>query len=308
MVTTFAQAGFAPAYPLELGIQLGTSHFLGDLGGQRGIGRPFLRDTELKAIRPIIGVFGRYNVGAHFAARLDLNFLMLAGNDSWAGENLGFSGTTLAQDDAWYRFYRNLNFRTNVFEANIAGEIIPYNFELGGGYQEYSVLSPYVFIGVGLYHFNPQGLSPSGSWVPLKPLATEGQGIVDGRVPYSLWQINVPMGFGLKWMYNDAWALSLEVGHRLTFTDYIDDVSTDYVDPTIFTSNLNPTDAALASIMARKSLLIDPGKVNGFVSAPGEQRGDPKDNDSYYTISLRFSYFIDPGSIGGGQRYGCPVW
>jgi hypothetical protein len=102
--------------------------------------------------------------------------------------------------------------------------------------------------------------------------------------------------------------MALEVNHRLTFTDYIDDVSTDYVDPQVFIDNMPIDQANMAIRMARRSVEVDPGFINGEVSAPGEQRGDPKDNDSFYTINIRFSYLIDPASFGGGRRYGCPVW
>jgi hypothetical protein len=314
-----AQSGYKPTYPFEIGLQLGTAIFLGDLGGQVGIGRPFLRDTDLGAFQPTVGVFGRWNIGAYFSARLDLNYLMLKGDDRWAGAGkrdqfTGDQPRIIGMDDSWFRWYRQLDFRSRVFEASIAAEIIPYNFELGGGYQDYSVISPYGFVGLGIFNFKPQGTGPDGGWIDLKPLSTEGQGLVDanniplGRPEYKLTQLNVPIGFGVKWIYNDQWALSMEVNHRLTFTDYIDDLSTDYIDPQIFYDNMTPDKADVAAFMARKSILVDPGNVNGIVSSPNEQRGDPKDNDSYYTITIRFSYFIDPNSMGGGRRYGCPVW
>lgn len=304
----FSQNGYRPAYPLEVGVQAGTSQFLGDLGGQPGIGKGFIIDTDIQSVRPTFGIFGRYNIGGHFAARLDLSYLQFHGSDNLAGE--GFSATSSRDgvDDAWYRYYRNLNFRSHVFEASIAAEIIPYNFELGGGYKNYSVLSPYGFIGVGVFAFNPEALY-NGNWIELKPLSTEGQGLVDGRAPYDLVQLNIPMGFGVKWSYNDTWALALEVNHRMTFTDYIDDVSGDYVtDESIFDANMDPTTANLAKALARRSTELDPGNVNGIVTAPGEQRGDPKDNDAYYTVTIRFSFYIDTDNMGGGRRYGCPVW
>ncbi|MCH2042627.1 MAG: DUF6089 family protein [Saprospiraceae bacterium] len=301
----FSQAGYQPMYPLEIGLQVGTSQFLGDLGGQKGIGRPFLRDTDFGQIRPTVGIYGRYNVGAHFAARVDLSFLQVSGNDADAGT--GFSPETKGSDGAWFRYYRNLSFRSNIFEAAVAAEVIPYNFELGGGYSGYSVLSPYGFIGIGVFNFRPQALY-NGVWTDLHPLRTEGQGFIDGRAPYSLTQMNIPLGLGIKWTYNDTWSISLEVNHRITFTDYIDDVSTDYVDPQVFLDNFPEDRAQIAIDLARRSVELDPGEVHGYVTAPNEQRGDPKDNDSYYTINVRFSYHIDPRSVGSGRRYGCPVW
>jgi len=312
--TAYSQAGYQPMYPLEIGVQVGTSHFLGDLGGQRGIGRPFLRDTDFGTLRPNFGVFARYNMGANFSARLDVNYLQLSGDDALAGssdfslENRGTDPSGAGIDGAWFRWYRNLHFRTRVFEASIGAEIIPYNFELGGGYYGYSVLSPYGFVGIGVFNFKPQARDENQVWRDLQPLRTEGQGFVEGRVPYALTQMNIPLGVGIKWTYNDTWALGLEVNHRLTFTDYIDDVSTDYVDPTIFEDNFDAETAAIATFMARRSTELDPGETYGYITAPNEQRGDPKDNDSYYSITLRFSYYLDPRGGGGAGRYGCPVW
>jgi hypothetical protein len=305
---SFSQNGYRPTYALEIGIQAGTSQFLGDLGGQPGIGKGFIIDTDIESVRPTFGIFGRYNIGGHFAARLDLSYLQFHGNDQSAG--LGFAATSSRDnvDDAWFRYYRNLNFRTHVFEASVAAEIIPYNFEVSGGQRNFSIISPYVFIGVGIFAFNPEALY-NGTWVELKPLSTEGQGIVDGRAPYDLVQLNIPMGFGVKWSYNDTWSAALEINHRMTFTDYIDDVSGDYVtDESIFDQNLDPTTASLAKALARRSGEIDPGGINSIVTAPGEQRGDPKDNDAYYTVTIRFSFYIDTDNLGGSKRYGCPVW
>jgi hypothetical protein len=304
---SWAQPGYKPMYPLEIGIAAGTSTFLGDLGGAAGIGRPFLRDTDFKALRPTFGAFLRYNLGANFSARVELSYLGLRGDDAWAGKGFDAADPTQGGDDAFFRYYRNLSFRSRVYEAIVVGEIIPYNFELGGGYQGYSVLSPYALVGFGVFNFRPQA-QHDGQWVDLKPLSTEGQGLVTGRAPYKLTQMCVPVGFGVKWSYNDVWAIGLEVNHRITFTDYIDDVSTNYIDPQIFADKFPSDKAALATIMAQRSNEIDPGGVNQHISAKGEQRGDPKDNDSYYTITLRASYFLPPGSFGGGKRFGCPVW
>lgn len=316
----FSQNGYRPAYPLEIGLQAGTSQFLGDLGGQYGIGKGFITDTDIQSVRPTFGIFGRYNIGGHFAVRLDLSYLQLHGDDRLAGgENANFSGSTKPVvgsnpngtdrvEDSWFRYYRNLSFRSHVFDMNVAAEIIPYNFELGGGYKNYSVLSPYVFIGIGLFAFNPEA-QHNGAWVELKPLRTEGQGYVDGRAEYDLVQLNIPMGFGLKWAYNDTWTLALEINHRITFTDYIDDVSTDYVkDESVYSKNMPKGTAALAMAMARRSGEIDPGGVHSYITKPGEQRGDPKDNDSYYTVTVRFGFYIDTDNMGGSRRYGCPVW
>ena len=324
-LTTFvvnAQKGYEPPYPFEIGGHIGTSMFLGELGGQSGVGTPFIRDTDLKSTRFNVGLFGRWNIARYFSARFEFNYLSIHGDDKLAGKgaNGQFSPTIPDYTDmSWYRFYRNLNFRSHVIETFVAAEIIPYNFELGGGYQGYSVLSPYGFVGIGGFYFNPQGYYEArGEWVNLKPLKTEGQGLVDGVKNYSLVQLNLPMGFGLKWNYDDKWTLAFEVNHRMTFTDYIDDVSTNYVDQALLTANLPSNLVAPAIAMADRSVEIDPTNevYNTYRLQPtyaGQQRGDARDYDSYYTLTVRFSYYLGYGKSlipksGLRSRYSCPVW
>ena len=85
------------------------------------------------------------------------------------------------------------------------------------------------------FRFNPKGqyIDPNGNktWVDLKPLRTEGQGIGNhpNRPQYSLTKRNTPYGIGLKYFFSDKFNLSFEIVSRKTFTDYIDDVSRTYI-------------------------------------------------------------------------------
>lgn len=299
---TAAQRDYYALQAFEIGVQAGTSHFLGDLGGGRGIGRPFIRDTDFSAIRPALGLFGRYNVGANFSARLDFNYVMLSGDDKFTGD--GTPPELFATE--WYRYYRNLSFRSRVFEMSLSSEVVPYNFVLG---RDNHVIAPYLSFGLGIMNFNPQA-EYEGEWVDLQPLGTEGQNNPSlNRRPYRLTEAILPLGFGAKWTYMDTWTLSLEVTHRVTFTDYIDDVSTTYVSADELRAGL-PADAGnLAVELANRTDEVTdyPGRYP-FVAAPNAQRGDPKDNDSYYTITLRFGYVIEAGALGGGGRTSCPAW
>jgi hypothetical protein len=151
-------------------------------------------------------------------------------------------------------------------------------------------LSPYALVGIGLYNFKPQGLTSDGAWVDLKPLKTEGQGLVDGRIPYKLTQLNVPIGFGLKWTYNDTWSMALEVNHRLTFTDYIDDVSTTYFSPTLISQKYGPVAAQLSN----RSNPASPDYLP-LSTGTGQQRGDPTDKDAYMMGTITLTYRLKSG-------------
>ena len=285
----YAQKDYKP-YPFSVGVQLGTTHFLGDLGGASG-GNNFFKDTDIESARMTFGLSFQYNLGAHLFGTLNLNYLKLSGNDIHAGVG-AYSGTEIAVDDPqWYRYYRHLNFRSPVWEVNLNMGVIPYNFIISK-----HVISPYITGGIGLFSFKPQGIGPYGQWwVDLKPLSTEGQGLIDrnGEIlskRYKLTQINIPLGVGIRWTINEQYAIGFEGNYRLTFTDYLDDVSGIYVDPQAFYYNMTPDQADLASLMARKSVLVDPGYVNGSITAPGMNRGDPSNKDTYYTITMKFIY------------------
>ena len=90
--------------------------------------------------------------------------------------------------------------------------------------------SPFIFTGVSLFNFNPKAEASDGQWYTLQELGTEGQGTTSfqNRKPYSLTQLSIPFGGGVKIGVSDDFNIIIEYGLRKTFTDYIDDVSTTY--------------------------------------------------------------------------------
>jgi len=107
--------------------------------------------------------------------------------------------------------------------------------------------TPYGFIGVAGFLNNPEAQAPAtdlqgnslpeaGKWVKLRPLGTEGQySTLDptdanyGIKPYKVAQIAIPFGIGIRLKLNQVMDFSAEWGFRYTFTDYLDDVSRNYV-------------------------------------------------------------------------------
>lgn len=272
---------------VEAGINIGPSFFLGDLGGNAGKGTPFLKDVNLSLTKIMKGAFVAVYPNEWLGVRVAAEIGKLQSQDKiidTKGEN------------ELYRKQRNLDFRSNISEAYIAAEIFPIML-LNKNHEDYSPrFRPYGILGIGVFHFKPQGsltgTNNKKTWYDLKPLHTEGEGFAE--VPkvknYALTQVNIPMGIGGKYFLSDRVNISLEVLHRKTFTDYVDDVSTEYIDPNLFDKYLSPQHAAIARQIHDKVIAI----VNPALSRnePGVQRGDPKQNDAYFTIFLKFGVRI----------------
>ena len=77
-----------------------------------------------------------------------------------------------------------------------------------------------------------------GSWYDLQPLKTEGN-------KYNRFILAVPFGLGVKFNISYKVNFGFEIGARKTFTDYLDDVSSQYID-VIEVRKSAPTVAALA--------------------------------------------------------------
>ena len=88
----------------------------------------------------------------------------------------------------------------------------------------------------------------------------------------------MPFGIGYKMSVYEVVTLSLTISWRITFTDYLDDVSTTYVD------------AATLDDVTRELADQSENKFNA-----GFQRGNPNNNDKYGFIGLHILYSIkDP--------------
>ena len=66
---------------------------------------------------------------------------------------------------------RNLNFRSEIWEAYAAAEFNFFEFEPGTKLNH----TPYINAGFGIFSFNPEA-NYNGDWIALRPLRTEGQG------------------------------------------------------------------------------------------------------------------------------------
>ena len=265
-------------YRLDYGFQLGASNYLGDIGGKSGVRRDFVSDMKLAETRWAGAAFVRYKFNQKIALRGQLAYQRIQGADS------------LSTNPA--RNARNLSFRNDIFELSATPQITIYeNQDLGSSYRFRLSFNFYVFAGIGVMHHNPQA-SYEGEWVNLQPLHTE-------NVNYSLWQAVVPLGTGFYFTVRKKHRIGFEYNWRVTFTDYLDDVSKNYVNPTTLSSQ----GAALANRTNELPKGDYPAAfLNNFL--PGDKRGDPKHNDTYMTMTLNYSYAIRGHSSFYKSRYG----
>lgn len=266
------------AYRTEVHFGAGPSNFLGELGGADQIGTNYLKDLELSQTRLSLAAGLRYKLNPMFALNTKFTYGKLSGDDNLTKE--------------FFRNYRNLNFKTNIYELSTNMEVAFIREQVGHRYKLHGVrgqrgfeMSAYGFLGVGVFYFDPKGEN-NGSWVKLHDLGTEGQGIAGTRDKYSKVQLCIPVGIGLKYSFDRRWGIGLEYGIRKTFTDYIDDASKTYYD----NNTILAEHGALAAAMADKSTQEFP-----YITAAGQQRGDPRDHDSYMFAIISINYKLRTG-------------
>ena len=291
LVLSLTQVGHAQL-KYEVGLNVGPSNFLGDLGGTFGKGQTFIKDNNLQMTRLMKGVFFSVAPSEFINFRFSLSVGRLEGADSIIKGKGGMEET---------RRYRNLSFRSPITEAYVGAEIFPTVFFEQDPSDLFHKIRPYGIIGVGVFHFNPQTVytDPAGNktWVDLRPLRTEGEGMPNhpDRKMYSLTQVCIPYGVGFKYYLSDKFSIGLEIVNRKTFTDYIDDVSTTYIDPQDFYTYFGNTHTAdVAAQVANRP----PQGSTTHRYGPGEKRGTPTNNDAYYSTTVKLGIRLG----GDGER------
>ena len=205
---------------IEIGLGFGPLFFLGDLGGNHGVGKRFVKDVNLPLTNFAKGIYVNIYPAEWLGFRVAVNQGKLEGYDSLIKDK---------GDAEYYRKKRNLMFRSPLLEAYGAIEIYPTVFlEQYDGLQ--GKLRPYAVAGVGVFKFKPQGqyFGPDGrgTWVDLQPLHLEGQGMAEypDRPNYKLMSLEIPLGVGFKYYFKENLYVGLEIMHRKSFSDYVDDV------------------------------------------------------------------------------------
>ncbi len=218
----------------SVGLSLHFLNYYGDLSPM-----PHRVRTHLPSTRPGIGVSYFRKKGPQFGVQGELLYGEIRAADVDSADPKDAS-------NGIYRYNRNLSFRNRL--VSLSGLLV-FDLHKNNGYYHHRVhLTPYAFAGLSVFYHNPKAKAPlvdlhgnalpeGGRWVSLRPLGTEGQyarlepGDANfGIRPYALVQPSFPVGAGMRQRIHHIWDVSAEVRFWFLFTDYVDDVSQNYVD------------------------------------------------------------------------------
>ena len=254
----------------EFGFTVGAAHYFGDLNTRGKINRP----------KPAVGIFYKKQYNNYLGIKVSAHYAQLGYSDIYS------------KDDFQKR--RNLSFNTDIFELAVQGDFNFFKFIPGDRYYSFT---PFVALGLGAFSFNPYSYL-EGKQVYLRPLGTEGQNIdyldpTTGvkRSPYGSLAICFPIGAGIKYNLSNNVNVSFQITHRLTLTDYLDDVSTTYVGIDKFPVLNGQT--SIAGVLQDRSY-----ETGALIGVEGRQRGLSKQKDQFIIAEIGISFSV--------STYKCP--
>ena len=267
----------------ELGIGIGLTTYWGDLNSNE--------------------LIKNFSTNSGLAFQLHYRYLY---QNRWGLKAAFLHGQVKANDNNstldWQKL-RNLSFRSSINELGVFAEYYILGFNSVKGSFPFQ---PYLTAGATYFTFNPKTIY-QGYEVELQPLGTEGQGLPGYPDLYRKHSYALAFGGGAKWIFSEAINLSADILLRRTGTDYIDDVSTIYINYDEFKalkSNLAPE---LSNRMGEYL-----GQTESVRLQTGSQRGGKEIKDYYFVamISLNIMLTDNKGRkrFGGRNAVICPTF
>ncbi|MBI3509618.1 MAG: hypothetical protein HY064_03070 [Bacteroidetes bacterium] len=250
-------------YALSYGSSFGASAYRGEMGMNHKDFQLFKKRNEINIS---YGIYARYKLKPAIFLKADLLFSRISGSDQYSTDPS--------------RRFRNLDFRNDLVELNCQGELRLWRqYIFNSSYRYITFYELFVATGPGIVFSNPKAFY-AGEWIPLQPLKTEGQ-------HYSKTQFEIPFSIGSAISYRKKYKAGIDFTWHSTFTDYLDDVSKNYVDPNSLSSQLS---ANLANRSSQFPFPVSTSVLNNY--APGTVRGDRSRYDSYFTCNVDLAYVI----------------
>jgi hypothetical protein len=190
----------------ELTGSFGTSQFFGDIGGftpgENALG---FKDITINNTRFSLGLGMRYRIYDKFSVKLDLNFGLLHATDA-KGSNEG----------------RDMEATTSVFETGVRAEyyILKNSAESSYRFIKGQEIFASIIAKIDLYAY--AGLSPIIYSVnPNDNLLAVIE--KDGGTA-----LGIPLGVGINYLVSPNSLIGIDMGYRLTTTDYLDGYTSQY--------------------------------------------------------------------------------
>ncbi|MBC8048463.1 MAG: hypothetical protein H7Y00_16810 [Fimbriimonadaceae bacterium] len=260
----------------EIGIYGGVSGYNGDLS---------YNIIHVNEVHPSAGIKVSLPASDYFAFNFSSKITTISGNDNNA-EKIAFQA-------------RNLDFSSRVFDGGFTVDYFIFGYDPVHG----EMFSPYLTTGINVFHFNPKTVY-NGETYELQPLGTEGQGTsaFPDREPYKLTQFSIPIAAGIKYAATRRINIGVELTMNKTFTDYLDDVSTTYVDAATLTAENGAMSFELSN-RTDEFLQSEPLPYNET-----QPRGNSAYKDWYGFLGLTLSYNFMKERLANSDAssIGCP--
>jgi|AntRauTorckE6833_2_1112554.scaffolds.fasta_scaffold51065_1 hypothetical protein len=199
---------------------------------------------------------------------------------------------------------RGLSFVSNNLELSAMGSVSL--FPTASRFTQRKLINPYVFAGVGVLLFDPRAEVPeflrneagdtlmavprAGEMVSLRPYETERPNT------YGRFALVIPVGVGVRVKVTSFLDVTAQVSNRITFTDYLDDVSGPGY------PELDQFDLSIPEEVTAAALSAPPG------NSRGNTRGNPESDDYYLIFNVKAEFYIQGNFFNkifgvGGKHY-----
>lgn len=320
---------------ISVGLVMSSINYFGDITPKQS-----LTSTDFKFSRAYLGFYAEKRFRPQWSWRAQFAWGRIKGDDT--------KSASPTHPDNQYRYIRNLHFRNDVFELGITGRFDMIDPEKANQvfYKRTNKIVPYLTFGLAVFYHNPKARAPApndgapnpnaewelGKWTSLQELGTEGQGRTfinsageteSYKKKYSKVQLAIPLGIGIRKKISQRIDVSLEFSYRYLLTDYLDDVSGNYIDPGTFGNDPQENLARAFNDRSREGgrrvageTLYNPptytftgvdGRVyKTYVGFGNNQfsdniRGNSNDRDVYTLTGFHISYIIPPEGVR------CPI-
>ena len=267
----------------ELGVRLGMSHLVGDIGRTNYIvQKPFGGNISDVGLPFYGGIIYRMNFNPYQTLRFDVGFSHIQFNDAYSKED--------------YRRQRGLKGTNSGLEGDVLFEynFFPVNDEQRG------LLSPYVFGGVGAMFYSIGRITFVNDFnrvddVAVYPTNSDNFTTIPEFSTVKNLTMSIPFGAGLKYKFNYNWALSGELMFRPTFSDGIDYSSINKKDTRLtYNKDIKPAGSTKSLLQEEPYLSVSKERAAAYLANRNLGNVNSKDWVNSITLSLTYSFGRPP--------------